>query len=455
MGRQLEMGAHMNASELNSPAMASTRSNREHSLRLARVGTWIIVGALLPLGAWVCLAPLSMAVVAPAFVKVDLNRRPVQHLEGGIVREVYVRDGQHVNAGDPVLMLGDVGVDADRNRLAYRFGVERVGVARLEAEQMRATTLVYPADLVQAGQQDSRIRQALLKESSLFKARRESLTSEMALMQTQRERIQQESASLRAQLAQLENSYALQQKDFEVNRSLLKDNFISSARLGQIEAVVMDYAAKLEERRSELARAGQRLGDIDLKIKSIQNAYVQTASDQLKASAARLAEIEQEMRKSEDAARRQVVVAPASGQVIDLKFTSPGAVVRPGDAIAEIVPGDAMLMLEGHIRPEEINHVFLEQRARIKFTAFKYRSTAMVTGKVTYISADRFIDKANNQSYFTVMIAADVDSLQSVTELKLQAGMPAEVYIEGSQQTALQYLIEPITSTIRKAGKEM
>ena len=172
-------------------------------------------------------------------------------------------------------------------------------------------------------------------------------------------------------------------------------------------------------------------------------------------AAARVGEIEQEMRKSEDAAARQIVAAPASGAVIELKFTSPGAVVRPGDSIAEIVPTDGKLTIEAHIRPEELNHVQLEQRARIKFTAFKYRNTSMVTGKVTYVSADRLIERSTNLPYFSVTILADPESLQSVGDFNLQAGMPAEVYIEGSKQTALQYLLEPITSTVRKAGRQM
>ncbi|MGH6640176.1 MAG: biotin/lipoyl-binding protein, partial [Polaromonas sp.] len=102
------------------PVSQAPRASAEHAQSLTRAGWWIILGALLPLGLWMSFAPLSMAVVAPAFVKVDLNRRPIQHLEGGIVRSVLVRDGQSVKAGDPILLLGDVGVDADRNRLDYR-----------------------------------------------------------------------------------------------------------------------------------------------------------------------------------------------------------------------------------------------------------------------------------------------------------------------------------------------
>jgi len=401
------------------------------------------------------LAPLSMAVVAPAFVKVDLNRRPVQHLEGGTVREVMVRDGQHVNAGDPILVLGDVRVDADRNRLSYRVHLERAMLVRLEAEQSVAKTLAFPEDLLRAARQDDRIGQALLKETALFQAQRHSLDSAASLMRTQRDRVQQEIVAVHAQIAQAQNSLVLQRQDLEANRGLIQEGFISSSRISQLESVVMEYAAKLEERRTELARAAQRLVEIDLKIQSIRNDYVKAASDQLKATTQRLGEIEQEQRKSNDAAQRQVVVAPASGEVIDLKFTSPGAVVGPGESIADIVPSDAQLMIEARIRPEDISNVHLNQRARVKFTAFKYRNTSMVTGKVTYVAGDRLIERQTNLPYYSVMILADAESLRAIGDFKLQAGMPAEVYIAGVSQTALQYVIEPITSTIRRSGRQM
>lgn len=445
----------MSAIPPSAGAAGQPSASRGQIRGLIRFGWIVVLGAIVPVGLWMGMAPLSMAVVAPGFVKVDLNRRPVQHLEGGIVRAVLVRDGQSVNAGDAVLMLGDVHVDADRNRLAYRINVERAGVARLEAERLRAKALTFPAELLEEARRDARVREALDKEVSLFRTRRESLVSEVQLLREQRQRIEQEIAALKAQIVQVENSLALQQGDLEVNRRLLKDGFISPNRIAQIEAGVVDYASKLEERRSELARAGQRMGEIDIKVKNVTNDYVQGATDQLKEAAARLNEIEQEIRKSEDAARRQVVVAPASGEVIDLKFTSPGSVVRPGDTIAEIVPQDGKLMIEAHIRPEEVNHVHLEQRARIKFSAFKYRNVDMVVGKVAYVSADRLIEPNTGMPYFSVLIEADPQSLKAVGDFELQAGMPAEVFIEGSQQTALQYLAEPVTATMRRAAREM
>lgn len=436
-------------------AARGSRSNEDHARRLVRTGCWIVIVAVVPITLWMGFAPLSMAVVAPAFVKVDLNRRPVQHLEGGTVREVLVRDGQHVKAGDPVLVLGDVRVDADRNRLGYRVYVERATLERLEAEHSFARTLTFSDELSTAAQQDHRIKSALLKEGALFRAQRHSLDSATTLMKTQRERVEQEIVAVQAQIAQAQNSLTLQRSDLEANRELIKQGFISSSRISQLDSVVLEYAAKLEERRTELARAAQRLVEIDLKIQSIRNDYVKAASDQLKATAQRLGEIEQEQRKSVDAAMRQVVTAPASGEIIDLKFTSPGAVVGPGEAIADIVPSDTQLLIEARIRPEDVSNVQLNQRARVKFTAFKYRNTTMVAGKVTYVSGDRLIDRQTNLPYYNVMILADAEALKSIGEFKLQAGMPAEVYIEGSKQTALQYLAEPITSTLRRAGRQM
>lgn len=429
--------------------------SQRQATRLVWGGWWVILLAIVPISVWMVLAPLSMAVVAPAYVKVDLNRRPVQHREGGIVREVLVRDGQTVKAGEPILLLGDVGVEADRNRLAYRVLVERASLARLEAMQNLGNTLAFPDDVVRAARQDDRIRQAMAKETALFEARRGSLLSEVALMKTQRDRMEDEIVGLRAQIVNAQRSHDSQSETLEANRKLLKDGFIAPTRIQQLEAGLSDYAVKLESTRTEVARTQQRIVEIDLKMKAIQNEYVKQASDQLKVVAAQLGEIEQERRKSDDAAVRQSVTAPANGDVIDLKFTSPGSVIRPGDPIADIVPHDAPLMIEAQVRPEDINNVQRDLGARVKFTSLKFRNTEMVTGKVTYVSADRFIDRATNLPYYSVLIKADSDSLLSVSDLKLLAGMPAEVYIEGSKQTPLQYIVAPITDVVRKAGRQM
>jgi epimerase transport system membrane fusion protein len=446
--------AHAQALPLGGPR-PKRKTTKQQIKGLVRLGLGTVFAIVIPVGMWVGLAPLAMAVVAPAHVKVDLNRRPVQHLEGGIVRQVLVRDGQQVKEGQALVVFADVGMDADRNRLTYRLAVERTALERLEAEQHRAEKLVFSEALQAEARKDPRLQDAMAKESSLFAARRHSLQSELALMRMLRQKVQQEIGSLEAQGVKAQESLALQHRDLQANRDLVSEGFVSNARINQMEASVADYTAKLEERRSELARGHGRLVDADIKSNSIVNEYLRSASDQLKSAVTRVSEIEQELRKSDDATTRQVVLAPAAGEIIDLKFTSPGAVVRPGEAIAEIVPSNTALMIEAQIRPEEVNNVLIGQSARIKFTAFKYRNATMVTGKVTYVSGDRFTDKTTQMPYYAVSILADAESVAAVGDLKMQAGMPAEVYIEGGFQTALQYLLEPITSTLRRAARQM
>ncbi|MEJ7929561.1 HlyD family type I secretion periplasmic adaptor subunit [Ramlibacter sp. AN1015] len=436
------------------PPAGNVAGHLAESGRLIRTGMLILGLALVPMGAWLALAPLAAAVVAQAHVKVDLDRRPVQHAEGGIVREVKVRDGQRVAQGEPLLVLGDVAVDADVNRLGYRLLAEQAGVVRFEAEQAGAARLMFPPQLLEAARSDSRLAEQLAKERSLFQARRDALQGQVALLRAQREKIAQEVAALRAQIEQAQASLKHQRFELDRNRQLLKEGFIADTRIAQLEAGVADYGVKLEERRSELARAEQRSVDTDLRIRALESEYRQQASDQLKVALVRVSEIQQELRKSTDASERQVIVAPVAGEVMNLRYTSPGGVVSPREPIADIVPADPRLVVEAQIRPEDIRRVQPGQPAHIRFSAFNALTTPMVDAKVFYVSADRLVQRETQQPYYVVLIEADAASLQQAGQLTLQAGMPAEVFIQGEERTPLQYLLEPITLLMHRAARE-
>ncbi len=454
MNQVVHTQSHAIAMPMPNPALAPLREEMSEVRRLARIALLVLLFGLAPVLAWLAFAPLSSAVVASAFVKVDLDRRPVQHAEGGTVREVLIRDGQRVNQGDPILVLGDVSVDADQNRLSYRFNVERASIARLEAEQTLAVSVKWPADLQLASNKDSRLKEQIEKEKALFSARREALLGQSALLRSQRDKIAQERESLKLQIVQASESLRHQKIELESNRRLQGEGFISATRIAQLEATVADYGVKLEERRGELAKSEQRMFDMDLRIKSLEGDYRQQASDKLKETNGRLSEIQQELRKSSDASKRQVILAPASGDVMNLKFTSPGSMVSPREPIADIVPSNPRLLVEAHIRTEDVSRVVQGQPAKIRFTAFRYRTTGLVDGKVLYVSPDRLLDRATNQPYYVAMVEADAASLAQASDVKVQAGMPAEVYIQGEKRTPLQYLIEPVTQVLRRAGRE-
>lgn len=429
--------------------------HRREAASLIRFGLWVLVIGIAPVVTWLMLAPLSSAVVAPAVVKVDLNRRPVQHAEGGMVREVRVRDGQRVEEGDALVILGDVAVDADMQRWEARVNAERASIARLEAEQGMLPGVDFPAELRAAAQADRALAQLMTKEQSLFDARRNALTSQIKLLRWQREKVMHEVRAMNAQITSAETALQLQNDELGTNRRLKQQGFVAETRLTQLEAQVADYAVKLEERRSDLARAEQKMVDNDLRIKAIESEYRQQASDQLKVTLARLAEVQQEQRKTGDAAKRQVITAPASGEIMGLKVNAPGAVISPRETIAEIVPAQQRLIVESTIRTQDINQVRRGQHATMRFTAFAYRTTPLVEGIVTYVSADRMVDQQSGNAFYVAHVEVDGASLKNAGDMKLQAGMPAELFIEGEKRTPMQYLLQPISQLLRRAGREL
>ncbi len=424
--------------------------------RISLIGLLMMVVGLAPILGWMALAPLSSAVVAQGYVKVDLNRRTLQHAEGGIVRAVLVRDGEEVKAGQPLIELGDVAVSANRQRLVYRMWSEKAGLQRLGAEQDRAALVKWPDALQAAARDDPDLADQMRKELSLFAARRDALNSQLGLMQSQKGKVAQEMQSLRAQISRVEESLVAQGKEYDSSVALTKEGFVPANRVAQLEAAMSDYRARIEERRGELVRAEQRLGDFDLKMRSLQDDYRQTASDGLKVARVRLQEIEQELAKAADASTRQVITAPVGGLVMGLRFTSTGGVIAPREPIADIVPANPRLLVEARIRTDDIARVHQGQTASLRFTAFKYRTTKPVPAKVTYLSPDRQVDQQTGAPYYTVQVEVTDPGLTGSIDptQKLQAGMPADVYIEGGDRTPLQYLLEPITQVLLKAGRE-
>ncbi|SCK33305.1 type I secretion membrane fusion protein, HlyD family [Variovorax sp. HW608] len=253
-------------------------------------------------------------------------------------------------------------------------------MARLDAEQTLARAITFPPDVVETAAVDPRLAEQIDKERALFEARRDVLVGQVQLLRSRREKVAEEIVALRAQIVQASESMKFRKSDLETNKKLLRDGFISAARIAQLESAVADYGVKIEERRAELARAQQRAVDADLRIRSLERDYRQQASDQRKATAARLSEIEQERRKSLDASARRVITAPASGEIIDLKYSTPGAVIPPRETIADIVPEGAGLLIEARVRTEDINRVRREQPADVRLTAFQYRTTHLVHG---------------------------------------------------------------------------
>ncbi len=425
---------------------------------LMKVGSIFAAVLIAPALVWLTVAPLDSAVLASGAVKVDNNRALVQHVEGGIVRSVLVRDGQLVKAGDPLIELGDVAVQADQRRLMQRLLSERAGQARLEAEQSRRSVLVFDAALQEAAQKDPVIAEQLEKEKELFRSRLTSLNSSTALFRQRQDHSRNAMAALRASIDSSRNSISLQKGELELNQRMAKDGLVSNLQVMQLEARVSDYTGRIAQQSADLTRAEQRIGEINLRINQLENDYRQQGSDQLRVALLRIQEIEQELRKADDASRRQVLTAPLAGEVINLKVHSPGTVLMPRQLAAEIVPKNPKLVVEAQIDPKDIMRVVKGQHADLRMLAFTYRTTKMVAGTVSYVGGDRLLRESDGAPYYIVHVEVDPKSVEEAVlgqaDAKMQAGMPVEVFILGDSRTALQYLLDPVTQIMRRAGRE-
>lgn len=422
----------------------------------------IIRSGLLVLGAgavgfvlWASLAPLSGAIIAPAFVKVDMNRKVVQHQEGGLVKEIRVRDGDRVKAGQPLILIEDVRVDAAVELLRQQLDAERAKAARLESERTFASKLVFPAAL-ESRRSVARTAETLERESAQFRARREALDGQVAVLRKQIAETQDEVRALDDQIAAEARAIKLQKDELAVNEKLLKENFVQRTRLMALERAVAEYEARWGEHRAELAKARQRTSELELRVLSMRNTYMQGATDELKETTARIFDLEERLRPSRDAAERQTIRAPAAGEVVGLRVFSAGAVVGPRDVLLEVVPDDRTLIVEARIRPEDINHVKQGSMADVRLTAYQQRSTPLVEGRVLYVSGDRLVDGqgATAQAYYAVHVEVPASALAAAGNLHLQAGMPAEVYIRTDSRSMLDYVLAPVTNFLRRGMRE-
>lgn len=421
--------------------------------RLIRVGLAVIAALVLGIGIWMVITPLSGAAIAPGAVKVDMNRKTLQHQEGGIIKEILVRDGSHVEAGQILLVINDVRVDANYDLLITQLDSEMAKASRLFAESTLGGSVAYARELL-SRDQESRVKELMRREYAVFATRRQMLDTQIRLLKEQIEEARREAAGLDEQVAAEKRAIQWQQEELRANQQLAEQGFITNIRLLALQRGVADYEARVGEHRAALAQARQRAGDFELRIASLRNSYMKEAADELKEATAKTYDLRERLRPSLDAAQRQKVVAPVSGEVVDLRITTVGAVVGPREPLLDIVPVNPELIIEARVRPEDITYVKIGGEADVRLSAFKQRITPTVTGKVIYVSADSLTDNKTGATYYLTHVKLTPESLKEAGDLKLQAGMPAEVFVKTPVRTPLQYLLDPLTGFLQRSFRE-
>jgi HlyD family type I secretion membrane fusion protein len=350
-------------------------------------------------------------------------------------------------------VLDDVRIDAQLELLRTQLDAERAKAARLEAERLLAGAPRFPRDLVER-KGDPRVAELLERETALFRARRDAVESQVSLLRRQIQEAGAEAAALASQLDAETRALSLQREELSANNELQRQGYVQKTRVLTLQRAVAEYEARHGEHRAQLSQARQRAAELELRILSLRNAYAQAAADELKDATSRLFDLEERIRPSRDASERQKIVAPIAGEIVGLRVFTPGSVVGPREVLMEIVPEDKRLVVEGRIRPEDVNHVRPGTEADIRLTAYKQRTTPLVQGRVSYVSADRLVDEQTGAPYYAVQVDVSPENLAQAGNLRLQAGMPAELFLRTDERTAFDYLLAPVTDYLRRSMRE-
>jgi len=426
---------------------APLENRRSRALRAVLIPLALVTVVM---AAWAALAPLSGAVIAAARIKVELERKTVQHREGGIVREIRVRNGQSVRAGDVLVVVDDVRSDAELSLLQDQQRAERVRQVRVNAETTLARGFEVDASLTN----DPGIAEHLARERAQFEARRRTLDEQLSALEAQAREARAQAAALKSQIASVEAAGKLAAEELQLNEKLVKDGYVPRARLLPLQRADADYRSRLEETRGELALARQRAAELGSRMAEARNRYQQAATDELKQSSARLREIDERLRPSRDQVERLSIRSPVDGVVMGLRVSAPGEVLAAGAPIADVVPSNELLVVEARIRPQDINHVHADSAAEVRLVAFDARSTPLLPGRVTFVSPDRESDVHTGESWFTATVEVDAASLRHHPEIRLKAGMPAELFVTTTERTLFEYLAKPITAFTSRALRE-
>jgi HlyD family secretion protein len=402
------------------------------------------------LGSWAAVAKLDSAVVAPATISLEGNRRVVQHFEGGIVEDILVAEADAVAEGDVLLRLSSVEAQSNLDVLSTRLDVARMIEARLLAERKLAEDIIFPADLVSGENQIvGAVREDqldLFREGrSILKSQEDILRARMGQIEVQIEGLELQKSAFQRRI---ENYTEMldRMRDGE-SRGLIQGNVLS-----QREDEMIEIEANLGQVISDIAQAQASISETELQILQLTQEYRQRANTELEQIRAEISELQERRKVAADVLNRTEIRAPGSGTIQNLKVHTVGSVVRPGDVLMELVPEDEELIINARVSPIDKDNVAPGLSTEVRFTAFKTKLTPIMLGSVETVSGDVITpDNPNEPPYFLARVTVDENDIPEEIKDRLTAGMPADVIITTGERTVANFIVSPLMDAVRKS----
>jgi protease secretion system membrane fusion protein len=403
---------------------------------------------------WAGLAPLDEGVPTAGVVSIDTKRKQVQHLSGGIVKEVLVREGDVVKQGQVLMRLDEAVTKANFESVRQRYLGLNAMQSRLQAEQMGADKVVFSPEVLAAAA-DPFIAQQVNNQRQLFDSRRQALRADLQTLQESMQGMRAQREAAQAVEVQRQRQLAILREELTHIRDLVKEGYAPRNRQLEIERQVADVQAALADLNGSMLRASSAMAEMTQRSLARQSEYRKEVETQL-ADVSREVQADAEKFNAIQADLNRVDIrAPADGQVVSLAVQTVGAVVQPGQKLMDIVPERQALVLEAQIAPHLIDKVHAGLPTDIRFNTFAHSPQLVVEGEVMSVSGDLLTDPANPQvSYFLARLQVTPEGMKTLGNRQMQAGMPAEVVIKTGSRSMLTYMLNPLTKRLAGSMKE-
>lgn len=430
----------------NQSALASMRG-------IVVAGITIILTFFVGLGSWAAIAPLQSAAIAPGVLNVESNRKTIQHLEGGIVAELLVSEGQEVLAGETLLRLDATQSGASVAQLRNRYLSLKLREARLISERDDAASINFPS-IHNVAIDDPNYLELIEAERRVFEARLAAMSGEKGILEKRISQYKEEMSGLYGQISAETNQLALIAEEMADQQSLYTKKLVGKQRITTLKRERSEIVGERNRQQAEVARIKQNIGEQELKILELRTNRTNEVVAELSEVQTSIADIQERLVAATDVHTRTDIVAPLDGTIVDLKIHTKGGVVGAGEALMDIVPTKAQLIVHGRVNPIDIDAIHVGMTAEVVLTAFNRRTVAPLQGEVVSISADRLTDPRSGAAYYLARVKLPAESTQLSEDLSLSAGMQAEVMIITGEQTPLEYLFKPVARSFYRAMRE-
>ena len=419
----------------------------------ARIGLWALGLGFGGFLLWAGLAPLDEGVPGQGMIAIDTKRKSVQHLSGGLVKEVLVGEGSIVTEGQVLLRLDEAVTRANFEGIRQRYLGLRAMEGRLLTEQQGGAKIVFHPD-VQASIKDPQIRQVVMTQEQLMASRRASLRADL---QSNEESIQGQLGliqSYESMLVNRKNQQALLDEELTNTRGLVKEGYAPRNRQLELERMTADISSGIAELQGNTIRASRSVAELRQRAIVRQQEYRKEVDSQLTDIAREVyGDAERYTAAKEDLARIEIK-SPASGQVVGLAIQTVGSVISPGQKLMDIVPEDQTLLVEVRVAPHLIDRVKADLPVDVRFSSFAHTPQLVVDGKVVSVSGDLLTDPQNGVAYYLARVGVTANGYTQLGKRQLQPGMPVEVIFLTGERSMLTYLLSPLTKRLAASMKE-